>query len=273
MLVVEDNAEMRRFVCEALAPQFRTEAAADGAEGLERAAALRPDLVLSDLMMPGMSGDALVRAMGEHPYLGNVPVVLLTAKDDDQLRVDLLRRGALDYVMKPFSTEELKARIGNLVTMKRAREILQRELSSKTSDLETLASEVAQHKREIVSALDNARVARAQAEEVSQLKTNFLGLVSHELRTPLTSLGLYVERMMLAGDGALTATQQHDIVKKMRGSTTRLTDMVESLLEYARIEAGRVAAAVHPVDLPLLWRRRSKSCVPMPTPRRSSSRS
>src|SRR5262249_54647505 len=121
ILVAEDNEDMNRFICESLGGLYRMVPARDGAEGLRLAEQDPPDLILTDVMMPVMSGDAFVRELRSRPKFDGVPVILLTAKADDELRVRLLREGAQDYVMKPFSMEEIKARIDNLVTMKRAR--------------------------------------------------------------------------------------------------------------------------------------------------------
>ena len=90
--------------------------------------------------------------------------MLLTAKADDDLRVRLLREGAQDYVMKPFAPEELRARVGNLVSMKRARQVLQLELVSRQQSLEGLADEVTSRKRELQMALTEAQAARQAAE-------------------------------------------------------------------------------------------------------------
>jgi PAS domain S-box-containing protein len=123
VLVVEDNPEMNRFVAECLAGEHRVATAFDGREGLEKALALRPDLVLSDVMMPVMGGDELVRAIRAHHELDPVPIVLLTAKADDDLRVRLLREGAQDYVTKPFTVEELRARVAGQIARKRALDV------------------------------------------------------------------------------------------------------------------------------------------------------
>lgn len=122
VLVVEDNLEMNRFIAEELAREYRVEVAFDGKEGLEKARTLKPDLVLSDIMMPVMSGDELVRELRRSPEFESTPIVLLTAKSDDALRVRLLREGAQDYLTKPFSIEELRARVANHVARKLAEE-------------------------------------------------------------------------------------------------------------------------------------------------------
>jgi signal transduction histidine kinase len=247
VLVVEDNPDMNRFVAATLATDFRVVTAHDGERGLAMAIERRPDLIVSDVMMPGLAGDALVREIRARSELDGVPIIVLTAKTDDALRVRLLREGAQDYLAKPFFAEELRARVGNLVTMKRARDILQRDLASKTRNLESLAREVAQRRGELMTALESARVARDHADRASAMKTSFLRMVSHELRTPLTSLKLNLERLVRSRDRSLTP-RQHDMVRKIATSSLRLQELIESLLEYARIEGGRLRVEVEPFD-------------------------
>jgi len=93
VLVVEDQPDLNRFVCDCLAGEHRTESAFDGKEGLEKARALRPDLIITDVMMPVMSGDELVTALRAEPMLASVPILLLSARTDEALKVELLRRG------------------------------------------------------------------------------------------------------------------------------------------------------------------------------------
>ena len=168
VLVVEDNREMSRFISQTLSPMYRTEAAYNGDEGLERALELRPDLILSDIMMPGKSGDQMVAELRTHPQLDDLPILLLTAKADDDLRVRLLRTGAQDYLMKPFAPEELRARVTNLVAMKRARQTLQSEVATQQQSLEMLAIEVIDRKRALQTALQEAQTARLSAEHARE---------------------------------------------------------------------------------------------------------
>lgn len=251
VLVVEDNPEMNRFVAEILSDRYHVSTASDGREGLMAARRLRPDLILSDVMMPAMSGDQLVAAVRAEPELERTPIMLLTAKADDELRVQMLREGAQDYVMKPFSPEELRARVDNLVVMKRARDVLQQELSTQVVDLELLATEVTSRKQELQAALDSMRVALDYAEKSSQVKSNFLRLVSHELRTPLTVLQLQLQRLERDAEQTMTE-RQRTIIDRISGASRRLLDLIESLLEYARIESGRLQLHVEPTDLNFL---------------------
>jgi len=175
VLIVEDNMEMSRFISETLAPQYRTAIAIDGQEGLKKALALRPDLILSDIMMPRMSGDQLVRELRAVPQLDSIPIVLLTARADTELRVKLLREGAQDYLMKPFSSEELHARVGNLIAMKRARDLLQQELSSQSRELLALAEESSRRKRQLETTLEALRESEARFRRV--VESNMIGII------------------------------------------------------------------------------------------------
>ncbi|CAA7627505.1 ATP-binding protein [Magnetospirillum sp. SS-4] len=119
ILIVEDNPDMRDFVAEALASQYRIALAADGQDGLDKARELHPDLIISDVMMPRMSGDEMVAALRGAPGMDDIPIIMLTAKADDELRIKLLRDAVQDYVHKPFSLEELQARAGRLIDERR----------------------------------------------------------------------------------------------------------------------------------------------------------
>ena len=147
ILVVEDNPDMRRFICDALCTEFRVDEAAEGQCALEVATASPPDLLVTDLMLPRLGGDRLVAALRTIPPIRDIPVLVLSAKDDAMLRARLLAGAAQDYVTKPFSAQELRARVRNLVTMKRARDDLQRELLSQSNDLAELTRNLIDNRR------------------------------------------------------------------------------------------------------------------------------
>ncbi len=129
VLVIEDNAEMSRFISETLAPSYRVAQAFDGRAGIAQARELKPDLILCDVMMPGLGGEEVVEEIRRHEELTDVPVLMLSAKTDERLRVRLLRAGVQDYLLKPFVGAELRARVENLVAVKRERETMQHDLS------------------------------------------------------------------------------------------------------------------------------------------------
>ncbi|WP_243871237.1 SpoIIE family protein phosphatase [Amycolatopsis viridis] len=111
LLVVEDNTDLSRFIARLLHPVGRVLLARDGAEGLELARRHRPDLVLSDVMMPRLDGIGLVRALRSEPATKSVPVLFLSARAGVEAAVSGLEAGADDYLPKPFSGTELLARV------------------------------------------------------------------------------------------------------------------------------------------------------------------
>ncbi len=111
VLVAEDNADMRRYICRVLAPHFEVRAVTDGVEALEALRGRVPDVVLSDVMMPNLDGLELVRRVKADPQLAVVPIVLLTARAGSNLSVEGLDVGADDYLAKPFAPQELVARV------------------------------------------------------------------------------------------------------------------------------------------------------------------
>lgn len=135
LLVVEDNEDMRQFLCHTLHPHFRLTEAANGREGLEKAEALQPDLVLSDVMMPEIDGVELCRRLKQDENTSHIPVVLLTAKSDKVPKIEGLETGADDYLTKPFDADELIALLQNRI---RQRALL-RERFSKEITLQPAA--------------------------------------------------------------------------------------------------------------------------------------
>lgn len=115
ILVVEDNPDMHAFIVGSLKEHYRIASAFDGQIGLGMALDLLPALILSDVMMPRMSGDQLVEEIRRYPQLDDTPIVMLTAKADDALRSKLLQHGVQDYIHKPFSTSEVQARVAGLL--------------------------------------------------------------------------------------------------------------------------------------------------------------
>lgn len=120
VLIVEDNADMRAYITSHLTGLFTLVEAENGRIGLERAQALVPDLVLSDLMMPEMDGFALCDALKTDARTSHIPVVLLTAKADTESRLTGFHTGADAYLAKPFNAEELRLRVGKLIEQRRA---------------------------------------------------------------------------------------------------------------------------------------------------------
>ena len=106
---------MNDYLTSLLSRHYRVANAYNGAEGVSRVHELKPDLVVSDLMMPVMSGERMVQALRRQPALEDLPIIMLSAKADDQLLVRLLKEGVQDYLTKPFSEPELLAKVARFL--------------------------------------------------------------------------------------------------------------------------------------------------------------
>lgn len=128
LLIVEDNETLRYYLRQTFDGEFRVIDVANGQEALDSLNHEYPDLILSDVMMPGLQGDELCRMVKDNPDTAGIPFVLLTAKANHEATVEGLKKGADDYIPKPFSTEILKLKVQGLIeNRKRQRDFYMRE--------------------------------------------------------------------------------------------------------------------------------------------------
>lgn len=116
ILIVEDNNDLRKFICSTLSKHYNVIEAENGKEGLIQAQKHNPDFIITDIMMPVMDGIELIRTIKIDKTTSHIPVILLTAKTDLQSKLDCLKIGATDYISKPFSMKYLEARIENILS-------------------------------------------------------------------------------------------------------------------------------------------------------------
>ncbi|WP_257458074.1 ATP-binding protein [Archangium lipolyticum] len=219
VLIVDDNADMRDYLRRVLAPHFQTQRAADGLAALEAAREQRPDVIVTDVMMPGLDGLGLVQRLRTEPDLRAIPIILLSAQAGPEAAVGGLDAGADDYLSKPFSARELVARVrSNLELSKMRRELFRRE------------------------------ALEANLREAIQARDEFLSVASHELKTPLTRFRLQLE---LVGRG-LSEESRARVGARLEtaGRTVQsLASLVETLLDVSRINTGQLHLYLREVDL------------------------
>ncbi len=121
VLVVDDNADMRTYIAGLLGQLWQVQVASDGASALELAREIPPSLVLADVMMPGLDGFQLLRALRADERTQDIPVILLSARAGPEATVEGLESGADDYLIKPFSARELVARVHGHLELARVR--------------------------------------------------------------------------------------------------------------------------------------------------------
>ena len=228
VLVAEDDADLRAYLTRVLRRRYRVVATRDGAEALEAARREPPALVLTDLMMPVLSGTELLRALRADPVLQRVPVVVLTALTGRGIRVQSLHEGANDYVPKPFDEEELLARVDAQIRLADLTQRLGERVAEQTTELRLLASNLSS-----VQERERARIARDVHDALGQTLTG--------LRMQLASFERMIEGKDLdrarIGEGLAEA-------ERLLGAVHESVTQVIRDLRPGHLEAEGLATAI-----------------------------
>ena len=139
MLVVDDNADLRLYLSRLLEDDYAVRTAIDGADALEQIEERLPDLVLTDVMMPGVDGFELLAKLRENPRTRRLPVIVLSARAGEEATVEGLDAGADDYLVKPFSGPELLARVHANLEVTRLRDALATGERERAREMEDVA--------------------------------------------------------------------------------------------------------------------------------------
>lgn len=219
VLVVEDEPDMRRFLVGLVRDGRRVAQAADGPGAIAQALRLQPDLVLLDMMLPGMDGLDVARRLRAEASLASTRLVMLTARGDHETRLTALGLGIDDFLTKPFSADEVRLRLGNLL------------------HLGELQAGLAARNQELSAAL--ARLKSTEAQLVQSEKMGALGRMSaglmHEINNPLnfTLQALEVARAEAADRPGLSET-----IDDIRTGLTRIRTVVTDLKVFAHPSLG-----------------------------------
>ena len=214
VLVVEDNADVRSYLRGLLQGLYRIEEAENGKAGLERASETEIDLVISDIMMPVMDGVQFCRKLKEDDLTNHIPVILLTARASEEIKLEGLDIGADDYIVKPFDPRELVARAKNLIE-------LRRKLREK-------------YQRHIVLGPANVQVASAVERFLEKLKQTIQEHIADaDYDTEKFAHDMCMSRMQLNRKlRALTGHPTHELVREFR---------LQRAAELLRKNAGNVS--------------------------------
>ncbi len=224
ILVAEDNADMRQYITRLLGDHFAVTAVANGEEALKSIHTERPDLILSDVMMPGLDGLGLLRELRSDESMNNIPIILLSARAGEEARIDGLARQANDYLVKPFSARELLARVSTHLELARTRQ---------------------ESERNLVRLFELEKAARQEAQAVARMKDHFLATLSHELRTPLNPV------MLIASDAAENQDLPAEVraqFEVIRANVEVEARLIDDLLDLSHINHGKVTLKLLKVD-------------------------
>jgi signal transduction histidine kinase len=219
VLLADDNSDMRNYIYRLLSPHFEVESVSNGQEALRRAISHPPDLVLSDVMMPGLDGFGLLKALRNEAATSTLPVILLSARAGEESRLEGIEAGADDYLVKPFTARELVARVTTHLAMSR----LRREAAERERELRQDAEAA---RERATSAMEALRRANSDLEQ-------FAFSASHDLQEPLRMVATFSQLLQMQYSGKLDE-QADTIIGHCVEGATRMGRMIRDLLEYTR---------------------------------------
>jgi signal transduction histidine kinase len=222
ILFVEDDATLRNHLAEQLSDEYVVDRAANGIEALQAVMRKKPDLIVTDIVMPEMDGLELLKILRSGPSTQGLPVLLISGRAQEAQRIEGFREGADGYLAKPYSVSELRAVVGSM-------------LQAADHRAETARREV----RELALA-ERATLLEGITEtlrEADRRKSEFLALLAHELRNPLAPIGngLKILRLRATSDPVVDRT-----VDMMERQMKHLVRLVDDLLDVGRITSGKL---------------------------------
>jgi len=222
VLLADDEPDMLRFLKSQLSTHYHVLEAVDGQQAVEKASQFLPDIILLDMMMPEKDGLQACRDIRAHTPTQSIPIVLLTARADEETKLAALSAGASDFLAKPFSTTELHIRIKNLVESHQ----YQRKVCKQNQILESIIEQLKETETQLV-----------QSEKLASLGRMSAGII-HEINNPLNfaTTGLFT----LRNKGKYVAPEQQEeyqeTLKDIEDGIMRVKNLVSDLRMFTHPE-------------------------------------
>ena len=222
VLIADDEPDMLRYLKSQLDHDFQVIEAADGQQAVDKASQFLPDVILCDMMMPEKDGLDVCRHLRQRTSTQAIPILMLTARADEETKLAVLSAGANDFVPKPFSTTELLVRLKNLADAHN----LQQELARKNQILEATLEQLKETEGQLVHSEKLASLGRLSA-----------GII-HEINNPLNfaKTGLFTMKQMAASLGQAEKGEFLDVLRDMEGGLNRIIHIVSDLRTFTRAD-------------------------------------
>jgi signal transduction histidine kinase len=237
VLIVDDTELNVDLLVDCLGDQYELIVAMDGPSALDAVAESAPDLILLDIMMPGMDGYEVCRHLKSREETREIPVIFITAMGEVKNEMQGLALGAVDYITKPINPPIVRARVRNHLELKLAREAIQRQNAELKKNYENLS-------------------------ELERLRDSLTHMIVHDMRSPLMAIQGGVELIKM-DVGETLGQETADDLQMTLDSTRRLIEMVNTLLDVSKMEAGSMPLERQLCDLRTVTQQAMDSLAPM----------
>lgn len=221
ILAVDDQPNNLKVIAGVLGDEYQLSIANNGHNALKILDKLVPDLILLDIMMPGMDGFEVCHEIKLRPQLKDIPIIFLTAKTEISDIVKAFEAGAVDYIFKPFNPLEVKARVNS-----------QLQLFHTSRQLKELNYKLAVSQQEL-------ELTNVKLETLNKQKDKFFSVIAHDLKTPFNNVialtGLISESLASKEQESLL-----EYVTMLRNTTDKAMDLLMNLLEWAKSQTGNL---------------------------------
>jgi signal transduction histidine kinase len=220
ILIADDEPDMLRYLKSQLGISFQVIEAVDGQQAVEKASQFLPDVIVCDMMMPEKNGLEVCRELRERTSTRSIPILLLTARADEETKLAALSAGASDFITKPFSTTELSVRLKNLFDAHN----LQQELARQNQILEAT-----------IEQLKETEVQLVHSEKLASLGRMSAGII-HEINNPLNfaKTALYVLRIMTESLSGNEKKEFCEVLEDMGEGINRISSIVSDLRSFTQ---------------------------------------
>jgi signal transduction histidine kinase len=231
ILIVDDTIPNLQLLSKMLTDEgYKVRAVPSGAMALTAAQSAPPDLILLDIALPDLNGYEICQCLKRDDRTRNVPILFISALDDEMDKVKAFEVGGVDYITKPFQIAEVVARVETHLNL----QLFQDQLRQTNEKLITANQQLAQ--------------ARDEALRANQAKSVFLANISHELRTPLNTILGYTE--LLQEEAMEAGSDQYlSDLQKIHHAGSHLLTLLNDLLDLSKVEAGKLTFHITTFDV------------------------
>lgn len=238
ILAVDDNPLNLQLISSQLKNNgYKVVVANSGDNALKYLDHKHADLILLDIMMPGLSGFDVCKTIKQDERLAPIPIIFLTAKSEVTDITEGFRIGAVDYITKPFQSEEVMVRVGHHLELCRTR----KQLEQKNTELKALAAEL--EKRNKIISDDAQKLSELNAE-----KDKLFSIISHDLRGPFSGF-LAASEMLSDSIDKMSRNEIVEFTKALNGSANQMNNLLENLLRWAQLQMGAVKLVMEEIVL------------------------